>query len=203
MEDPRPDPDRRRAEFARKEGATIGDKASDLWWTFLARGLIALFLGIAALFWPTSSISVLLRLFGLFLVLDAVFWVFGARRISDEMAESAPGLLTGIVGLALLFVPATSAKLVFILMGVWALITGAGYLLTWWRAPSEDPERDSARNVGLFALAGGLVLLVWPGTGVVALGWALAILAFAVASVMLFLASRFRRINRRLVAMRD
>ena len=203
MEDPKPNPGQRRADLARKAGATIGDKASELWWTFLVRGGIALLLGIAALFWPTSSISILLRLFGLFLVLDAVFWVFGARRGSDDMGDSAPGLLTGIIGLALLFVPATSARLVFVLLGVWALITGAGYLLAWWRAPSEDPERDTARNVGLFALAGGLVLLFWPGTGVVALGWALAILAFAVASAMFFLASRFRRIDRRLGAMRD
>ena len=203
MEDQKPYPGRRRAELARRAGTTIGDKASDLWWTFLVRGGIALLLGIAALFWPTSSISILLRLFGLFLVLDAVFWVFGARRASDDMADSAPGLLTGLIGLALLFVPATSARLVFVLMGVWAVVTGAGYLLTWWRAPSDDPERDTARNVGLFALAGGLVLLLWPGTGVVALGWALALLAFAAASVMFFLASRFRRIDRRLSAMRD
>lgn len=203
MEDPRPNLGDRRAELAQKAGAVIGNKASDLWWTFLVRGWIALLLGIAALFWPTSSISILLRLFGLFLVLDAAFWILGARRTSDDMANSAPGLLTGIIGLALLVVPATSARLVFILMGVWALITGAGYLLTWWRTASEDLERDSARNVGLFALAGGLLLLFWPGTGVVALGWALAILAFAVALVMFFLASRFRRIGRQLGSMRD
>lgn len=203
MEDPKLNLGERRAELAQKARATIGKKASDLWWTFLVRGGIALLLGIAALFWPTSSISILLRLFGLFLVLDAAFWILGARRTSDDMASRAPGLLAGIIGFALLFVPATSARLVFILMGVWALVTGAGYLLTWWRAPSEDLERDSARKVGLFALAGGLVLLFWPGTGVVALGWAMAILAFAVALVMFFLASRFRRIDQLLGSMRD
>jgi uncharacterized membrane protein HdeD (DUF308 family) len=203
MEDPKPNLGQRRTELRQKAGAAIGDKASDLWWTFLVRGGIALLLGIAALFWPTSSISILLRLFGLFLVLDAVFWIVGARRNSKEMANSAPGLLTGVIGLALLFVPAASARLVFLLLGVWALVTGAGYLQTWWRAPSDDPERDSARNVGLFALAGGLVLLFWPGTGVVALSWALAVLAFAVALVMLFLASRFRRIDKRFGGVRD
>ena len=203
MEDPKLNLGERRAELGQKARATIGKKASDLWWTFLVRGGIALLLGIAALFWPTSSISILLRLFGLFLVLDAAFWILGARRTSDDMASRAPGLLAGIIGFALLFVPATSARLVFILMGVWALVTGAGYLLTWWRAPSEDLERDSARKVGLFALAGGLVLLFWPGTGVVALGWAMAILAFAVALVMFFLASRFRRIDQLLGSMRD
>ncbi|MFT5438249.1 MAG: uncharacterized membrane protein HdeD (DUF308 family) [Alphaproteobacteria bacterium] len=203
MEDPKLNLGERRAELAQKARATIGKKASDLWWTFLVRGGIALLLGIAALFWPTSSISILLRLFGLFLVLDAAFWILGARRTSDDMASHAPGLLAGIIGFALLFVPATSARLVFILMGVWALVTGAGYLLTLWRAPSEDLERDSARKVGLFALAGGLVLLFWPGTGVVALGWAMAILAFAVALVMFFLASRFRRIDQLLGSMRD
>jgi uncharacterized membrane protein HdeD (DUF308 family) len=195
MEDPKLNLEARGVELAQKARATIGKKASELWWTFLVRGGIALLLGTAALFWPTSSISILLRLFGLFLVLDAALWIFGARRTSDDIASSAPGLLSGLIGLALLLVPATSAQLVFVLMGVWALIAGAGYLLTWWRASSEDPSRDSSRNVGLFALAGGLVLLFWPGTGVVALGWALAILAFAVALVMFFLASRFRRID--------
>lgn len=197
MDDLKPKEAERRRELAKKAGSMIGERASDLWWPFLVRGGIALFLGIAALFWPTSSIAILLRLFGLFLILDAVFWVFGARRSSNEMAETAPGLLTGIVGLALLFIPATSARLVFIMLGIWALITAAGYLLTWWRAPSADPDRESARNVGLLALAGGAILLVWPGTGVVALGWVLAILAFAVAAVMFFLASRFRRLGRR------
>ena len=46
-------------------------------------------------FRPSSSISILLRLFGLFLVLDAAFWILGARRTSDDMASRAPGLLTG------------------------------------------------------------------------------------------------------------
>ena len=32
------------ADLARKAGATIGDKASELWWTFLVRGGIALLL---------------------------------------------------------------------------------------------------------------------------------------------------------------
>jgi len=49
MEDPKPNPGQRRAELARKAGATIGDKASDLWWTFLVRGGIALLAGVALL----------------------------------------------------------------------------------------------------------------------------------------------------------
>jgi uncharacterized membrane protein HdeD (DUF308 family) len=203
MEDPDSNLRQRRAEMAQKVGGTIGKRASDLRWTFLVRGGIALVLGIAALFWPTSSISILLRLFGLFLVLDAALGLFGARRASEGVAESAPGLLAGAIGLALLFVPATSARLVFILMGAWALVTGASYLLRWWRAPSEDLERGSTRNVGLFALVGGIVLLFWPGTGLVALGWALAIMAFALAMIMFFLASRLRRIDQLMGTMRD
>lgn len=203
MEDPTTGTGQQRAEMAQKAGAAIGNKMSDLWWTFLIRGGVALLLGIAALFWPTSSISLLLRLFGLFLVLDAVFWIFGARRSSDDVTDSAPGVLTGLIGAALLFVPVAYARLVFILLGLWALITGAGYLLTWWRSPATDPDRDNLRNVGLLALAGGLVLLFWPGTGVVALGWVLAILAFVIAAVMFFIASRFRRVGQRLAAMRD
>ena len=67
MNNPEDDGARRR-EVAQKAGELVSEKMSDLWWTFLVRGIVALLLGILALFWPSDSISWLLRLFGLFLV---------------------------------------------------------------------------------------------------------------------------------------
>ncbi|WP_424833862.1 DUF308 domain-containing protein [Ruegeria sp.] len=54
------------------------------------------------------------------------------------------------------------------------------------------------RNSGLAALAIGLVLMFWPGSGLVALGWAIAFSALAIAVVMFFLAARFKRAGDRL-----
>ena len=113
----------------------------------------------------------------------------GARPPRGQAVPRWPGRLIQVIAV-------TAALVVASMVGT-GIFTGAGYLLTWWRAPSEDPERDSARNVGLFALAGGLVLLFWPGTGVVALGWALAILAFAMFMIfaIIFIERGQRRIT--------
>jgi uncharacterized membrane protein HdeD (DUF308 family) len=64
--------------------------------------------------------------------------------------------------------------------------------------PEWDLERSTARNVGIVALLVGLLLVFWPGSGLVALGWAIAFAALAVAAVMFWLAVRFKRANERI-----
>ena len=176
----------------------LGDQLTDLWWTFLLRGLLAGALGIAALFWPTGSISLLIRLVGLLLVLDGGLTLLGFGR---------RGLIGGfgigalLIGLILLIWPEGVARLAFFLLGAWALIVGIGSLMAWRQLPDEHPDASTMRNSGIVALLIGLVLLFWPGSGMVALGWAIAFSALAVAAVMLWLAMRFKRAHDR-VAMR-
>ena len=58
----------------------LSAKFADLWWSFVLRGVLAAAVGIAALFWPTGSISVLLQLVGLLLVLDGGLTLLGLGR---------------------------------------------------------------------------------------------------------------------------
>ena len=37
----------------------LNDKLGDVWWSLLARGLLALALGLAALFWPKATLDCL------------------------------------------------------------------------------------------------------------------------------------------------
>lgn len=194
-----PDPDTPRAEVidaARGRARdALSDKLADLWSTFLIRGLLAAAVGIAALFWPSGSIAVLLQIIGALLILDGVLTLFTMMRGGPA---GSVGIGAMLIGLVLLIWPEGTARLTFILLGAWALVGAAGSLMTWWQMPETDPERSTARNAGLFALFVGLVLVFWPGTGVVALGWAIAFAAFAIAAVMLWLASRFKRAKDRL-----
>jgi uncharacterized membrane protein HdeD (DUF308 family) len=43
----------------------------------------------------------------------------------------------------------------------------------------------------------GLVLLIWPGTGVVAISWIIALAALMLAALMIFLALRLKRLKKR------
>jgi len=197
MSDSERDTDSRRREIAAKAQTVVGDKMGDLWWVFFVRGVLALALGIAALFWPTESISLLLRIAGLVLVLDGAMTFFGMRRQAGQGAASASGIGSALIGAVLLLLPSISAKLVFVLLGLWAISIGVGYLMTWWQMPDDDPERMSARNVGTVALLTGIVLVLWPGSGLVGLGWLIAIVALLVSALMFFLASRFKRLGER------
>lgn len=173
----------------------LGDRFADLWWTFFLRGLLAAVLAIAALFWPTGSIALLLQFVGLLLVLDGGFTLFGFRRLG---AVGSVGLGAILVGLILLIWPEGTARFTFFLIGAFALMAGAGSLLTWRQMPKWDPERLTARNAGIAGLLLGLFLIFWPGSGLVALGWAIAFAALAVSVTMFWLASRFKGAKERL-----
>ncbi|KUJ76137.1 hypothetical protein AVO45_12530 [Ruegeria marisrubri] len=168
----------------------LGQTLADLWWTFLLRGVLAGAVGIAALFWPTGSIALLLRLVGVLLVLDGGLTLLGFGR---RGLIGGAGIGAVLIGLVLLIWPEGTARVAFFLLGAWALIIGIGSLMSLGQMHPQDPARPTVRNSGLVALIIGLVLIFWPGSGMVALGWAIAFSALAFAAVMLVMASRFKR----------
>lgn len=173
----------------------LSSRLASVWWTFFLRGLLAACVGVAALFWPTDSISLLLQLVGVLLLLDGGLTLFGLGR---RGAAGGVGFGAITIGLVLLIWPEGIARFTFALLGAFALLTGLSSLLTWRQLPEADPERISARNAGFAALLIGLNLIFWPGTGLVALGWAIAFGALAVSVMLFWLASRFKGANERL-----
>ena len=137
----------------------------------------------------------MLQLVGLLLILDGGLTLFGFGR---RGAAGGVGIGAILIGLVLLIWPEGTARFAFFLLGAFALITGIGSLLTWRQMPEWDQERTTARNAGLAALFVGLILIFWPGSGLVALGWAIAFAALVVAAIMFWLASRFKNVNERL-----
>ena len=83
MVDNKSGPAERRQEILNDARMTLSESMGDLWWTFLVRGVLALILGVVALFWPTASVSLLLRLVGLFLIVDGAVVLIGSRNRTD------------------------------------------------------------------------------------------------------------------------
>lgn len=173
----------------------FGARLGALWWAFLLRGLLAGAVGVAALFWPTGSISLLLQIVGLLLILDGGLALFGFGR---RGAAGGIGIGAIVIGLVLLIWPEGTARFAFVLLGAFALMAGLGSLLTWRQIPAWDPERATPRNAGFAALLIGLLLIFWPGSGLVALGWAIAVAALVLSATMFWLAARFKAARERL-----
>ena len=176
----------------------LSDRLSGLWWTFVLRGGLAAIVGIAALFWPSGSISVLLQIIGVILLIDGVLTLFGGRGGPEQRVTGGAGIFTGMIGLILILWPAGTVTVAFWLLGAWALVTGIAALMTSRGMSELDPDKGAVRTTGIVALIAGLILIIFPGLGLVALGWTIAIGAILVALAMFFMASRLKRANDRI-----
>jgi uncharacterized membrane protein HdeD (DUF308 family) len=175
----------------------VSGKLGDIWWAFMLRGVFAGVLGICALIWPTLSFTILTRMVGLYCLGDGLSGLVGALRASDRSTYLLQAVVSLAVGGVLLFLPSASARTLLMVFGGWALFTGVSQILAARRANVEDTDRGLMTTMGGAVAVVGLVLLIWPGTGVVAISWIIALAALMLAALLIFLALRLKRLKKR------
>src|ERR1700687_5803248 len=175
----------------------VSGKLGDIWWAFMLRGVFAGVLGICALIWPTLSFTMLTRMVGLYCLADGLPGLVGALRASDRGTYLLQAVVSLAVGGVLLFLPSASARTLLMVFGGWALFTGISNILAARRANVEDTDRRLTTTMGGAVAVVGLVLLIWPGTGVVAISWLIAIAALILAALLIFLPLRLKRLKKR------
>ena len=172
-------------------------KLRDIWWAFMLRGVFAGVLGICALIWPTLIFTILTRLVGLYLVADGLPGLLGAPRAAASETYLLQAIVSLVAGGVLFFLPTVSARTLLMIFGAWALVTGVSHILAARRASVEDADRGPMTTMGAVVTVVGLVLLIWPGTGVVTISWIIALAALLVAAFLIFLALRLKRFKKR------
>jgi len=175
----------------------LHNRLGDIWWSLMIRGLLALALAIAALFWPQTTLSLLFRLVGLYVLLDGALNLLWAFRNGEVGAYLVPGLISLIIGAVLLFWPSMTGKLLLTIVGIWLLLQGVSLLLAARQSYPGDPDRGLFMNMGIVITITGLVLVIWPGTGMVAISWVIAIAALVTGALLVFLALRLRQVEKR------
>ncbi len=175
----------------------VSGKMGDIWWAIMLRGVFAGVLGICALIWPTLSFTILTRMIGLYLLADGLPGLVGAIRASDRGTYLLQAVVSLATGGVLLFLPSTSARTLLMIFGGWAFFTGVSHFLVARRTNVEETDRGLMTTMcGAVALV-GLVLLIWPGTGVVAVSWIIALAALLLAALLIFVALRLKRLKKR------
>ena len=76
----------------------ISGKLSGIWWAFLLRGLLALVLGVSALIWPGLTLALLIRLIGIYVVLDGAAGVVSSIHNRELEAYLVLALASLAVG---------------------------------------------------------------------------------------------------------
>ena len=175
----------------------VSAKLGDIWWAFMLRGVFAGVLGIFALIWPTPTFTILTRMIGLYCLADGLPGLVGALRASNRGTYLLQAVVSLVVGGFLLFWPSTSARTLLMVFGGWALFTGVSNILAARRANVEDTDHRLTTTMGGAVAVVGLILLIWPGTGMVAISWIIALAALMLAALLIFLALRLKRLKRR------
>jgi uncharacterized membrane protein HdeD (DUF308 family) len=178
-------------------------KLGDMWWAFMVRGVLAAVLGLCALIWPSASLAILMRLVGLYCLLDGVTGLVGVFRATERGANLMQAILGLVIGALLLFWPEASVRTLLVVFGLWAVLTGVSQIVAARQEDVGGGDRSLITAIGWTAVVVGLILIVWPGTGVVTIAWVIAIAALLVAVLLIWLALRFKRLQARLEARGD
>ncbi len=187
--------ERQDAERLRAAAPDARERLGGMWWTYMIRGILAGILGLFALFWPSTTLEILITLVGIFCVVDGLTGLFGAYRTAPRGASVMVPIVSLAIGLILLFWPGATVRTLLVVFGAWLLFVGVSQILGARRAKFPGGGRGVMTTTGGIAAGVGLILVLWPGSGVVAISWVIAIPALVVAALLIFLALRLKRLE--------
>ncbi len=170
------------------------------WWVFAVRGIAAIVFGILAFILPETTLTVLVFLFGAYVLVDGVSLLVAlargeaiARR--HAWAVAIMGVIGIVAGIATFAWPGLTALSLLYIVAVWSIAMGVFQVLAATALRRElDGEFWMALG-GVVSIVFGTFLIVSPVEGLVSLVWLVGIwsLIFGVSS--LGLAHRLHGIN--------
>ena len=170
----------------------LGERLSELWLGYFIRGVLALLLGLAALFWPKATITLLIQLVGIFAILNGLASLYSVWQARLPRSYQLTGWISSVVGAALLTMPGVTVHLFFLLLGIWAIFQ-SGSLYKMSRVyPGGNPDRGLLTGAAIAGVLIGLVLIFWPGSGAVAVSWVIAAVALVTGSALVYMGLRLR-----------
>ena len=173
----------------------VDAKLGEIWWAILLRGLLALALAVSAFLWPEKTLGIFVKLLGAYFLIDGVIGAISAFRSGDKASPLMQAIVSLALGLVLLLWTSISGKLFLILVGIWLVLQGISLLLAAFRMDSADEQRRLAMVIGGVMAVIGVVFIGWTDTGVVAISWLIGIGSAAIGLLLIYLATRVRRIR--------
>jgi uncharacterized membrane protein HdeD (DUF308 family) len=166
------------------------------WWLLLARGIVAILFGVMVWLLPGISLAFLVLLFGAFVLVDGILGAWMAIAGRKEYEDWWDLLLWGLVGIGmgiLTFVApgVTALALVFFIAG-WAIATGVLEIVVAIRLRREIEGEWLLILGGLVSVLLGILLMLRPGVGALALVWLIGMYAIIFGLVLVILAFKTR-----------
>ncbi len=169
------------------------------WWTFALRGVLALLLGFLAFVAPGPALTSLVFVFGFYAILNGLFALYAAwnlRSFERWWILLLEGLLSIAAGVIAFVWPGAAALAFLSIIAAWAILVGILQIVAAIRLRQLIENEWSLGLGGLASVIFGVLLVVWPRSGLVAISWIVGIYTVAFGVMLLVLGSRLRGLNK-------
>lgn len=166
------------------------------WWLTLLRGLAAIAFGVLTWIQPSISLAALILYFGAYCLANGIFgaWTAFAGRKDNEYwwVLLLEALLSIGIGILTFVVPGVTALALLFYIAIWAISTGVLEILAAIRLRREIQGEFLLILAGLASVVFGVLLVMQPAAGALAVVWLIAAYALAFGVILVLLAFKAR-----------
>jgi len=161
------------------------------WWVFVFRGVVAILFGVLAFLRPGITLEALVLLFAFWALFDGVLALIGSVGAAEAHEPWWPLVLIGLLGIAAGVVtlkwPGITALALLLVIAYWSIFRGILEIVGAVRLRNLIPGEGWLIVGGLASIAFGVLLIIYPGSGLLAVIWLIGIYAviFGIAQLML------------------
>lgn len=145
----------------------IWSRTGAIW---ILRGIASVIFGVLTLLRPGVSVAAMVLIYGIYALIDGAFLLgFAFRHEGPKAHYVVSGLLSLAAGGLTLLFPGLSAITLYLLIGAWAISTGAAELALALLMRASRMPVGALVFAGVLSVSCGLALLALPAAGVLAL----------------------------------
>lgn len=160
------------------------------------RGVVAVLFGILAIVWPEITVLSLALLFGVYTLLDGITSIImGIGQGNERVYMITLGILGVIAGVIALVWPQITVIVLLVVIAVWAIFAGIMQIAAAIRLRKVIRNEWFLALSGVVALVLGLLLIVQPAEGAIALVIAIATFAIVWGITLVVLGFRLRTLT--------
>jgi uncharacterized membrane protein HdeD (DUF308 family) len=169
------------------------------WWLLALRGLVAVLFGVLAFIWPGITLLSLVFLFGAYALVNGVLSLVAAFKAPTRTANKGTlivlGLVSIVAGLLTFFLPAITALGLVILIAAWAIANGVTEIVAAIKLRKVITNEWLLVLAGIVSVAFGILVLLQPGVGALALIWWIGSWAIVMGVLLMILAFKIRGLH--------
>lgn len=168
---------------------------SKYWWTLALRGVLAILFGLVLLFAPGLALITFVLFFAAYALADGILTAIAAltqRTQKNWWVHLLEGIVSVIAGIIAFVYPGITLLVLLTIFAIWAILTGVFEI---WAAVELRKEIENEWLLGLSGGASilfGLLLLIRPGTTLLAVSIFLSFYLIAFGVLLIVLAFQMR-----------